>query len=196
MITEMFKTKKEIKDFLSSFGYGGDEYKIHRDLSVSFDIGDLCLSGEDIKIIPFKIRILEGLYISETGIESFEDLNLPEGLKTLEAYDTPLKSTKGLPSTVENLDISYTLVEYLEDLPKGLKKLYVSNTPVKSLEGIPGNLEILNSAIREISKGTSEIIFRKIDIRFNKMELSINLGINSKEIDLEIVGRFRNIKSV
>jgi Leucine-rich repeat (LRR) protein len=122
MITEMFTTEQEIKDFLKECGVFQKNYKIHEDLTVEILNDELDLSYADIKIIPFKFIGVKDLIISYTQIEIFE--GLPEGLEKLWAYKTPLKSTKGLSSSLKFLDISDTLVEYLENLPEGLERLY------------------------------------------------------------------------
>jgi hypothetical protein len=123
MITEMFKTKQEIKEFLIEYSDVNTEYTIHDDLTVEFFNGGLCFSGIQPsdripQIIPFKCINIKSITYSGISIENFEGLNLPEGLREITVFDSPLKSTKGIPSTVEKLVIHNTKIEYLEDIPK------------------------------------------------------------------------------
>jgi hypothetical protein len=71
MITEMFTTKQEIRDFLEHFGYNKKQYKIRKDLTVEILNGVLNLSNADIKVIPFKFFGVRDLNISQTQIEVF-----------------------------------------------------------------------------------------------------------------------------
>jgi hypothetical protein len=145
MITEIFTTKEEIQKYLKDSGYAEHRYKIHDDLSVEIFDGQLDISNDKTKTIPFKCKNIKMICISKrVPIETFEGFNLPEGLKTLNAPCTSLKSTKGLPSSLTLLDISNTQVEYLEGLPEGLLFLDASNSSLKSPNGIPETVINLN----------------------------------------------------
>jgi hypothetical protein len=145
MITEMFTTKEQIIDFLDTCHIKPNEYKIHDDLTVDFFDGKLNLFYmEEIKIIPFKFSGVRELQLAYTSIESLEDLNLPEGIIKIKAYGTPLKNTKGVPSTVEHLDVSDTKIKCFKRLPEGLKELYANNTLLKNTKGVPSTVVILD----------------------------------------------------
>jgi hypothetical protein len=52
MVTEMFKTRAEIVEFLKSNNYKKTQYKIHEDLSVELFKEGMFVPNKDIKIIP------------------------------------------------------------------------------------------------------------------------------------------------
>jgi hypothetical protein len=72
MITEMFTTKQEIRDFLKEHKLFQKNYKIHEDLTVEILNGFLDFKYANIKIIPFKFIGVKKLDIAFTKIESLK----------------------------------------------------------------------------------------------------------------------------
>jgi hypothetical protein len=137
MITEMFTTKQEIENFLKTCKYEIADYIVHDDLTVEFFDRRLEILNVDMKLVPFKYINVEEVFIHNTGIESLESLNLAREVKIIHVSNCPLKSTKGLPNTVEKIRLSNTLVEYFEGFPEGMKEIYVNDSPLKTTKGIP-----------------------------------------------------------
>jgi Leucine-rich repeat (LRR) protein len=69
---------------------------------------------------------------------------LPDGLKELNLRNTKVRELPGYLQELNHLDISFTLIDSLEDLPSTLKSLSLGVRQVKSLEGLPKSVTALH----------------------------------------------------
>lgn len=68
---------------------------------------------------------------------------LPQGIEVLDASQTELEGTRGLPSTLKRLDLRYVQIKALDDLPPHLEALDLAWTDVSRLDGLPRSLRSL-----------------------------------------------------
>jgi hypothetical protein len=86
---------------------------------------------------------------------TFPPEGLPRGfakqrLVELDIAGTKIRSLKGLPPTLQVLDVSYTDVESLASVPEDLKELDIRETGIEHLTGLPPHLEVLKLGNRKI----------------------------------------------
>lgn len=78
---------------------------------------------------------------------------VPNHIKVLTAAGcTKIRSLKGLPDSLRELDVSYTDIQSLESAPSGLRVLDIRETRIEHLVGLPPKLESLKVANRNITR--------------------------------------------
>jgi Leucine-rich repeat (LRR) protein len=141
MITEMFTTKEQIKDFLMKKGVG--EYAIHDDLTVDIFNRSVSFERSNLKIIPFKINFVYELNLAFNHIENLE--TIPKNVRYLNLSKNELKTLEGAPDSLIKLDVSWNKIDSLKGLKEGLKILDIKcNEDISFLKFLPKSVKVLD----------------------------------------------------
>jgi hypothetical protein len=89
------------------------------------------------------------LGINYCGVTTLQ--NLPNTIKTIESYFTPISSINAWPTSVENITMLYSSLSSIPALPSGLKNLIINNAGLSSIPTLPSGLVTLEMHYNSIT---------------------------------------------
>lgn len=129
---------------------------------------------------------LESLFALSNGIESLNNIQLPDSLRSIDLFDNKIKQVGNLPNKLESLSLASNLLLQVneEDLPNTLKRLRVSSNFLfdLSISTFNDELEDLDLANNGIDNDTLE--FFDYPTNLKKLRLERNLISNATKLQL------------
>jgi hypothetical protein len=168
--------QQDFTDIIDTYTKRISSIDIHKPLS-----GDL-----DLSQIREQFNLLENIYFEEGEITNVK--NIPEGIKSLSCSKNLLISIDDLPSSLEELNISYNYFHSidLKNLPN-LLKLNLSHNKFHRIENLPKSLKELNIEYNQLTdlnlEGLSNL--KSLNVSNNNITIISNLPENLTEFDYD-----------